>query len=216
MSSTELRKDLCLNLDLETSRPRLSCYWTFSLFLVLTFLSPPCSCSWCHWAASDRMDRLLGTVAALCQRINLHPSLAAKDKMWNTIFDHGRLLSGGRSQKKKKKYIFRPFFFPPIYVPAWTLNGGGMKADSKAKANGSEVGFFVKHTQTSCSVSLVTSAKDKNSLAHVEVGSDKRLTLVSNYLLASWNFSLPLEGNWSDCRRNICNLSDIVYILTGS
>lgn len=70
-----LCRDVCINLDLQTPRPVLSCFWTFSLILVVTFLCPPCSCSWCQWADSDRMDPLLGTVVALCQRISLYSSV---------------------------------------------------------------------------------------------------------------------------------------------
>lgn len=58
--------------------------------------------------------------------------IGCKDKMWNTIFDHGRLLSGGRSHKKKKKTSLG-LFFPSYLCSCLNIKWGRHESRFKSK-----------------------------------------------------------------------------------
>lgn len=113
MSSTELcfpSVGIFVSVLTLTHQDRGSCFWTCSLILHMTFLCPPCSCSWCQRLDSERDGPLMGAVAALCQRINLHPSVLQREDVKLNIGSGSFVLVGGRSQLKGKKSISRLLF----------------------------------------------------------------------------------------------------------
>lgn len=120
MSSIEvyffLCRDLCLNLDLETPGPGLSCSLVSghpaSFWLRPSSVLPA--------AAPDASERTqtgwtpCWEQSQLSAKGSTYIHQCCRDKMWNEIFDLDCLLSGGRSQMKKKK----GFFFQP-----WLVSG---------------------------------------------------------------------------------------------